>query len=470
MSIPAWPTEPGEARGSRWEGVSAYSWLSRSAATRHPARNSAAALLLITMIAVLYPFEYDTGRTNYSLGDAVVGPIAVWFILRALARPLRWPRYTIHVLSLIVVAIASTLVNAFAPESFFSASGALLETSKLLSASLWMCVIFWLLSEDFPRRFLQLACSSAALAAAFAVSSLWVTAREATDYRPTGPFDNTNLYASFLCLNVFLVLGTGEVLHDCRLMHRPLPTVLRRIGPLLAPVTLPLLFLGLVATGSRGAIVGCVAGLILSGRWRPRRMPPIRLAAVAAGLLLLVAVGGWYVRQHPLVFKRLETTAEGSGPNIENRFELWQAGREALAAHPVFGVGYGQLRNYVELVYGENKPVHETFLSIAAELGVVGLGVFIWLIGAAMRDTAPARCGRYPDVARACRGFLIAILTQGLFTNVQHSRALWMILGVVAVQVAQGASAGSGSGTRPPVPAWPLRWRRPMVPDGRARL
>jgi len=175
-------------------------------------------------------------------------------------------------------------------------------------------------------------------------------------------------------------------------------------------------------------------------------------------------------KEFRVIFKRLETTAEGSGPNIDNRLELWQAGRDAWATHPVLGVGYGQLRNYEELAYGENKPVHETFLSIAAELGVVGLAVFIWLVVAALRDTAPARSGRYPDVMRACRGFVIAVLTQGLFTNVQHSRALWMILGVLAVQAAQGASAGSGSGRKPLVPVWPPRWGRPLAPDGQAQL
>jgi O-antigen ligase len=447
---PAWRDGPLAPRGARsaWPDAAAQ-----------PAQGRAWPLLLITLIAVLYPFEYDTGLTNYSLGDAVVGPVALVVALRSLAQPARWPRYLLPLLLLVLVAIASTLVNALSPEVYFSALGSLGEIAKLVSAGLWMCVMFWLLSEDFSRGFYQLACASALLATGFAVSSLWVTVQETSDYRPTGPFGNTNLYASYLCLNVFLVLGAREALEELRRTGRRLPALLRWPGALLGPVMLPLLLLGILATASRGAMVGCVAGLVLSGSLQFRRIAPRRLAALAAGLLFLGASGAWYVRQEPLVLRRLETTAAGSGPNIENRLELWHAGREAFATHPVLGVGYGQLRNYVELATGNNKPVHQTFISMGAELGAAGLLAFLWLVVAVVRDTMPARSPRYAEIARACRGFVIAILTQGLFTNVQHSRALWMIIGVIAVQAAE-QRARSGSGEAPPLgaraPVWQL--------------
>ena len=419
-----------------WQREAGPSWPDAPA---RPAVGRAWPLLLITLIAVLYPFEYDTGLTNYSLGDAVVGPVALFIVLQSLVRLVSWPRYTVQLLALVVVAIASSLANAFSPAIYFSARSALGETAKLFSAGLWMCVMFWLLSDDFSRGFYQLACLSALLATGFAVSSLWVTVRETNDYRPTGPFGNTNLYASYLCLNVFLVLAAREAREDLRRTRRRLPALLRWPGPLLGPVMLPLLLLGILATASRGAMVGCVAGLVLSGSLRLRRISRPRLAALVVGLVFLGMAGTWYVRQDPLVLRRLQSTAEGSGPNIENRLELWHAGREAFATHPVLGVGYGQLRNYVELATGNNKPVHQTFISMGAELGAVGLLVFLWLLFTVVRDTMPGRSPRYPDVARACRGFVIAIVTQGLFTNVQHSRALWMIIGVIAVQAVQVA-------------------------------
>ncbi len=442
-----------------WQREAGPAWPDAPA---RPAVGRAWPLLLITLIAVLYPFEYDTGLTNYSLGDAVVGPVALFIILQSLVRLVGWPRYTVQLLALVVVAIASSLANAFSPAIYFSARSALGETAKLFSAGLWMCVMFWLLSDDFSRGFYQLACLSALLATGFAVSSLWVTVRETSDYRPTGPFGNTNLYASYLCLNVFLVLAAREAREDLRRTGRRLPALLRWPGPLLGPVMLPLLLLGILATASRGAMVGCVAGLVLSGSLRLRRISRPRLAALVVGLVFLGMAGTWYVRQDPLVLRRLQSTAEGSGPNIENRLELWHAGREAFATHPVLGVGYGQLRNYVELATGNNKPVHQTFISMGAELGVVGLVVFLWLLFTVVRDTMPGRSPRYPEVARACRGFVIAIVTQGLFTNVQHSRALWMIIGVIAVQAVQVAEGRASPvlGETPAILARALIWHR----------
>src|SRR5205807_1227502 len=269
VSDQAWGREAREERG--WTGGRLAPRGAGSLwpdAPAQPALGRAWPLLLITLIALLYPFEYDTGLTNYSLGDPVVGPIALFVVLRSLVRPVRWPRYVVQLLALVLVAIASSLVNAFSPAIYFSAPSALGETAKLFSAGLWMCVIFWLLADDFSRGFYQLACSSAVLATGFAISSLWVTVRETSDYRPTGPF---------------------------------------------------------------GAVVG--------------------------SLVFLGMTGAWYVQQQPRVLRRLEYTAEGSGPNIENRLELWHAGREAFTTRPILGVGYGQLRNYVELATGNNKPV-----------------------------------------------------------------------------------------------------------------
>jgi hypothetical protein len=90
--------------------------------------------------------------------------------------------------------------------------------------------------------------------------------------------------------------------------------------------------------------------------------------------------------------------------------------------------------------------------------------VFCWLLVTVVRDTMPARSSGNPEVARACRGFVIAIITQGLFTNVQHSRALWMIIGVIAVQAAQGR-AGSVSGETSAIRARGPVWRLARLYD-----
>lgn len=102
----------------------------------------------------------------------------------------------------------------------------------------------------------------------------------------------------------------------------------------------------------------------------------------------------------------------------------------------MLGVGYGQFRYFALVATGENKVAHQTYLAIGAELGVVGLAAFATLLIAVLRDTLSPSRRPYPVVTRAGRGYVLAVLVQGMFMNVQHSRALWICFGVLAVQAA----------------------------------
>ena len=400
----------------------------------------ACCLVTITLLMILYPFEYDTGRSNFSLGDGLVLLVAAAYGFQALRRPLPIPRYTSGVVALMLVSILSVTVNVVRPDAFFTgARVSLVETSKLIMAALWMCAIFWMLSHRFARRFLQLGATSVLFATAAAVGSIVMTLTEATDVRPTGPFENANLYAGYLSFNIFLALAAHGILkvYSEREHHRP-PVLLRLLGPLLLLGCIPLLLLGIVSTGSRGGLIGTVGGLALSGLCRPRMLKLRQLVVLAA--VVSVAFFGirWYVRQGPPVLKRLVDTAAGDPKGVGERLMLWQAARETFAAHPVLGVGYGQFRYYAQVATGENKVAHQTYLSIAAELGVVGLAVFGCLILAVLRDTLSPERRPYANVTRAGRGYVLAVLVQGMFMNVQHSRALWICIGVLAVQAAAG--------------------------------
>jgi O-antigen ligase len=417
-------------------------------------------LLLITALMALYPFEYDTGRSNFSLGDAIVLMVTGVYALRALTRPVALPRYTVYVLLLALVALSSATVNTIQLEPYFSGtSDTLVETLKLVMAALWMCVVFWLLSRRFARRFLQLGGTSVLVATMTALGSI-SGGVEGSDLRATGPFENANLYGGYLCFNLFLALATHGVLKAYAAReHGPPPRLLRLLGPLLLFGCVPVLLLGMLSTGSRGALLGTAGGLVLSGLTRPR-LPNVRHTLMLVGVLTVaVAATRWYVRQEPVALKRLVDTAEGDPEGVEQRLMLWQAARQAFAAHPLLGLGYGQFRNYSHIDTGKNKVAHQTYLSIAAELGILGLLAFGCLMLAVLRDTLEPGRNRYPIVTRAGRGYLLAALVQGMFANVQHSRAVWICIGVLAVQAASarwsGRSIGRGPGA--PRPVWRKR-------------
>ncbi|HKT60475.1 MAG TPA: hypothetical protein VJQ46_10500, partial [Gemmatimonadales bacterium] len=215
-----------------------------------------ACLVVISALMVLYPVEYDTGRHNFSLGDGVIVLVALAYVARAQRVPVPLPRYASYVLALAVVSIASATANVVVAEPFFTGTRAtLVETSKLIMATLWMCVTFWLLCRHFARRFLQLSLTSIAFATASAAGAIAMTVTEVTDARPSGPFDNSNLYGGYLCFNVFLALAAYSVLKVYPDREgRPLPALFRVSRPALLPACLPVLLLGILSTGSRGAL------------------------------------------------------------------------------------------------------------------------------------------------------------------------------------------------------------------------
>ena len=71
------------------------------------------------------------------------------------------------------------------------------------------------------------------------------------------------------------------------------------------------------------------------------------------------------------------------------RSSLWRGALQIFAANPVFGVGYRNLISYAQaempenyIATSQNASVHNVFLEVAASQGVVGLLIFVAILGA----------------------------------------------------------------------------------------
>ena len=110
---------------------------------------------------------------------------------------------------------------------------------------------------------------------------------------------------------------------------------------------------------------------------------------------------------------------------------------------------------------------HETYLSVAAELGVPGLLVFLWLLGAVVRDSRRVRVATGSRIPRVLFGFLVATAVQGLVNNVDQFRSLWIAAGMVAAltlreRAARAAAIRPGPRSRAkPAAAWAAGWPTP---------
>jgi O-antigen ligase len=156
-----------------------------------------------------------------------------------------------------------------------------------------------------------------------------------------------------------------------------------------------------------------------------------RRALLAVGLILLVALGAVLVSPGLRARFQGSLTSEGSG----ERGALWQTGLTAVRTHPITGVGAGRFRPNLfasaetpKAVLEHPGKAHNQFLTLAAETGIVGLLLFVYLLvwlGRSMgKGSARAAIGRSALVYFV----LLSLLHDPLF-HAPFSMALALVLG-----------------------------------------
>jgi O-antigen ligase len=131
-----------------------------------------------------------------------------------------------------------------------------------------------------------------------------------------------------------------------------------------------------MASSSRGAIVGVVGALFYLSLFSKQKFR----AWIATGLL-----GYLIFLMLPQEFLARFQTA-GTDHTSLSRIYYWEKAREMMEHNPVFGVGYYNWSNYFQDYYFDPEITtrvelaHNTFLQIGAELGYVGLAIFVIMV------------------------------------------------------------------------------------------
>ncbi len=214
-------------------------------------------------------------------------------------------------------------------------------------------------------------------------------------------------------------------------------------------------------TASRGGLVGLVAALVTAiVLARGRR------AAALGGALVVVAVSVIYVGAFdPGAAHRYATADGGNG-----RTDLWKVGWRMAEANPVRGVGAGNFRDasahYVltepgkiadsEFIIDQPRFAHNVYLEVFAELGVIGLALFLALLGAAI-GTGLKAARRFAErgessmelLSRAVVVSLVALLAMDFFLSDQFSKQLWLLLALCPALLAIASRSSPPAGEAP---------------------
>ncbi|MBD3386060.1 hypothetical protein GF407_14185 [candidate division KSB1 bacterium] len=221
---------------------------------------------------------------------------------------------------------------------------------------------------------------------------------------------------------------------------------------LLTMVVLPAVIL---LTYSRGALIALLLAAIMV--WQLKQISGKKMIlGIFILLLMLFALA-------PSFYTRLDAVNKITGlftQKAEEEPEAVIRGRltEMLAAvlvfldHPILGVGPGQYTPYYSVEYMNNPQIafrqldeprraHNMYLELAAETGIVGLALFMVIVGLLLYNLKKAAAmfsssnRKYADLAALWAVAIYTYLVTALFLHLSYQRYYWLFLGLAGAVV-----------------------------------
>ena len=191
---------------------------------------------------------------------------------------------------------------------------------------------------------------------------------------------------------------------------------------------IPVAFIGLALSGTRTALLASIVGMLFGLIMLTRVRLWIRIL-----VFVLLSISVIYLvpyLQSLKSFQRLGTTStELTQGDLNNRTNNWQEGIISFEQHPLEGVGGNMYRS----VNSWDKVAHNSFLSVLVELGVVGLLIFLGILGIAF-------AGAWSQARKRDRIFwlsLLAVWAMGASTLTwEYRKTTWLFLGLIVANAA----------------------------------
>jgi len=184
----------------------------------------------------------------------------------------------------------------------------------------------------------------------------------------------------------------------------------------------------LMFTFSRGGYLGLLAGLLVLGLIRNRKLL----------VVLLVILVGWQSFVPNAVRDRVLMTyhqGEGLESSAQERVDIWQDALDVIVHNPVTGTGFDTYQ-FMHRV-GPYADTHNYYLKILLETGFVGLLCFLWLLKTmGTMSWRLARRAKDPFLnvfGSAFFAMLVCAMVVNLFGDrwslLQVNAFLWVLLG-----------------------------------------
>ncbi len=271
--------------------------------------------------------------------------------------------------------------------------------------------------------------------------------------RSTGSLGNPNLLGGFA--SAAIPLGTAWIF---TLPRRSL--LLKR---LLAAFYALLGVFAIIASGTRGSLLGLLAGCTALAIWYIRRnsLSPSRVVAVVVVAALIVGFAAFPMSSR---LSELDPDAEDQG-TLQVRKLIWSGAVSVFMDSPLFGHGPGSFQilypahrdpDYNILGVSHNTlHAHCEYLEILVDLGLTGLllwGLAVFFLMKRLRSAAPLAAGAFAGMA--------AMLAEGLVSvHLRWPPTAWLFAFLTGVYL-----AGEDEGEKPG--GWRFIWAVALIAAG----
>lgn len=232
-----------------------------------------------------------------------------------------------------------------------------------------------------------------------------------SEYTAEGFFGRGRIYSTFVNPNYW-----GAAIN--LVIYYPIIEMIESKGKkrILNIAAFVLFFFNLIFSSTRGSWLGFAAGLFVIFVLKYRKK--IKYLAIAFILGMFV----------PFVRKRVLSVFDMNSLTNHERLKLWKTGLLMFKEHKLFGLGSGNYDAYYhdyimkhrDLYLGRNHfTVHNSYLRVLAELGIIGMLFFTIVYAALVKITYDVykSHGKCANIALAMIGFWAAYLFQNFFNN-----------------------------------------------------
>jgi putative inorganic carbon (HCO3(-)) transporter len=305
-----------------------------------------------------------------------------------------------------------------------------LSFKALLGKQLKFLVVFFMVTETINtdkrlKHFLFVLLGSSIFIAADAVIQ-YVRGVDLIRGIPFGrlsaAFVNPNGFAGWLLILIFILIG-GVFVRDSKFLGW-------RIKSLFAGAFM-VLSVCLLLTYSRGAWLGAVVGALFFCQYAFRKIS-LRQKEVAV-LAVVVLLTGMLIFSHRMIMlidrsgnfqtkfgetlgQRIKSIPDSNATSTAIRIKLWKEALHIWKDFPLTGSGlntYARISpQYKSCAEGGIYP-HNSFLQMAAETGVLGLGAFLWVLFVFFKEG-------WQHIERY-KSFLVLGLLSGILAFLVHS-------------------------------------------------